>query len=366
MPVGLVIPHRHRRAAIAVTAPSRLRSQEVPVRPPHGSDPSRLDDSHEPVPATGLSPEPLWTLVRAVDTIGAGARPGDGAVVRVATEPMTTGSPSGQLTWFPLDGGHPLDLLLGLVAPPHWAALGICCSGEAHSLDIPGRTGPEATSPGDDVTAGLGRRATGVRMTMLIDRAGATAGLLRQGDEVNPMPDTPGGTVADACRRAFGLPTAPPPASTTELWTLLWLDRVVAQVSSGARWQGRDAAWAHLASLHPAAVPLGRPRRDSRSAHQRGTDTPVDATELAARSRAHAAAWPWARLREEPKGLDLPGIELPVGLAGWMDDGMWARWLLGALPPAADLLDAVGALLPPALAEPIVAVVQSSFGGTTP
>lgn len=338
--------------------------------PPHGPDPARPHDPTEPAPSSGLGAEPLWRLAGAVDDVAAGAARDDGAVVRVVPEPTATDTTSGQLTWFPLDGGHPLDLLLGLVAPPHWAALGVCCSGQAHGVDVAGTTGPDVTPPGRDVTARFSRRstaetsdATAVRITMLIDRAGTTAGLLRRGGDVTPLPGNPEGTVADACRRALGLPTAPPPGSTAELWTLIWLDRVVERASSRATWQGRDAAWAHLASLHPALGALTGPGHDPASPRQGAPATPTEVADLVAGARALAATWPWWRLREEPSGLG-PPVELPVGLAGWMDDGMFARWLLGALPPAADLVDAVGALLPPALAEPIVAVTRSSLDDT--
>src|SRR5690606_23642970 len=113
------------------------------------------------------------------------------------------------------------------------------------------------------------------------------------------------------------------------------------------------AAWQQVVSLHPAVGPAAAavPR------------TSAGVADVAARTRLLAAAWPWPRLREDPSALDTPGMEMPRRLAGWMDDGMWARAVLGALPPRGDLLDAVSALLPPALAGQVAAVVERSVGG---
>ncbi|HEX6424434.1 MAG TPA: hypothetical protein VFZ79_13210 [Acidimicrobiales bacterium] len=269
------------------------------------------------------SPDPvrLRALVHALDPDLAAAR---GGAILHAGDPLTA---PGSLAWFPLAGAHPLDLLLGLDAPRHWAALGVSCTGRAHTASAP----PEP-----------------VAVTILLDRAGAAAGVLRRGDTVCDMPDRPEGVVADACRRALGLPTAPPPGSTRELWSLLWLDRVV-DAAAGSRPGDRPATWPGLAQLHPAASLHGVPSA--------ATLHPVA---LAAAAGTLTAAWPWSRLRAEPGALPLPGPPSVPRLATWMDDGMWARWLLSHLPAADDLLSAVRALLPPALAETVAGVVRTT------
>ena len=88
----------------------------------------------------------------------------------------------------------------------------------------------------------------------------------------------------------------------------------------------------------------------------------MDAAALVAGARALAAAWSWSRLRDEPDAFDLPGGLRTSSLAGWMDDGMWARWLLGSLPATDDLLDAATALLPAVLADPLTTVVRTTQG----
>jgi hypothetical protein len=162
------------------------------------------------------------------------------------------------------------------------------------------------------------------------------------------MPDRPEGVVADACRRALGLPTAPPPGSTRELWALLWLDRVVDAAAGGGP-GARPTTWPALARLHPAAGPHGDP-----------TAAALHPVALAAAAGTLAAAWPWHRLRADPGAIPLPGARPAPGLEAWMDDGMWARWLLSHLPAAGDLLSAVRALLPPALAETVAGVVGAT------
>jgi hypothetical protein len=276
----------------------------------------------------------LMPLVLAADD-DLSAAAADGAILRVSDLAPVAES----FTWFPLEGTHPLEMLMGFSAPPHWRALGVSCAGFAHRLDAAGRPRP-------------GADADAVTVTVLVDRSGAAAGLLRRSDEVTPLPGQPEGVVADACRRALELPTAPPPRSTLELWTLSWLDRLV-DVASRADAASRLQSWRAVAALHAAVgPPVGRPTM------------PVDPVALATSATALAEAWTWARLRDEPGVLDLPGPPPSPPLARWMDDGMWARWLLSRLPSGDDLMAAVRALLPPALADGVAVVVQATWGSS--
>jgi hypothetical protein len=283
-------------------------------------------------------PVPLHALVEAaaVELSTAGV---EGALLRVLADPADGGGP--ELAWIPLDGAHPLELLLRLAAPPHWRAVGVSCSGRAHPLDARGRTrrGPHPPS---------------VTVTLLVDRAGESAGLLREGQAVTALPGRPEGLVADACRRAFGLPTTPPPPSTAELWALYWLDRIV-EVGSRAGAGPPLRTWAAVAGLHPAVDTAPPPGRDP---------TPAEVAALARSAVRWAAAWPWARLRAEPATLDLPWLDRTPALAAWMDDGMWARWLLSGLPHGDDLRAAVHDLVCERLAAAIDEVVTASCGGS--
>ncbi|HET6949100.1 MAG TPA: hypothetical protein VFI47_01920 [Acidimicrobiales bacterium] len=295
-----------------------------PARPDPAAPGRQPPDPDPAAPGDHSAEHDLLALLRAAETDLA-ACGADGAVLRITTLGRRA------LAWFPLDGAHPLDLLLRFTAPPHWQALGVSCAGWAHRLDDPGRA--RAESPP-------------VTVAVLVHRVGTAVGLLRQGTTVTAMPEPPQGIVPDACRRALGLPTAPAPPTTAELWALCWLDRLVATAAlePGRR---RLDGWDAVAALHPAARPLPAAN---------------DPAALAGAAAALARAWPWHRLRYEPAVLDLPGSPPDPGLGRWMDDGMWARWVFSSLPAGDDLLRAVHDLLPPAVAEAVTAVVSATCG----
>ena len=277
---------------------------------------------------------------------GYGTRAPTAALLRVSAPDA---QPPGELACYPIDPAHPLELLVGFVAPPHWRALGVSTCGLGHAIAADGRVVRRAGSPQ-------------VRATVLIDRSGDGTGLIRRGDELTPMPGRPDGLVADACRRALGLPTAPPPATTVGLWTLCWLDRVVDAALSGSGSGGACAGgaggggpglgtWRDVTRLHPATSIVSR---------WSAPDLSPDPDALADAARALADAWPWARLRADPAVLDVPGPLPDPTEAAWMDAGMWARWVLAAFPALDDLLDTAATLLPPNLAEAVHQVVEAS------
>jgi hypothetical protein len=292
-----------------------------------------------------VPPPPDLTLAAHVDNadaILAARRPRGprSALLRVSA---ADADPPDELAWFPIDPIHPLDLLLGFVAPGHWWALGVSSCGRQHPIDGDGRVVRSAGSPR-------------VRITVLIDRSGGAAALLRRGGERTAMPGAPDGTVADACRRALGVETAPPPSTTAGLWTRCWLDRVVDTLapSSGARGGAGPATWRELTRLHPASsVAATGPS---------GLGLGPDADALAGATRALADAWPWARLRADPAVADVPGPLPDARVVAWMDDGMWARWLLATFPALDDLVDAACSLLTPGLARATRQVVEASIG----
>lgn len=289
----------------------------------------------------------LAALVERIDRtlVGLDARAPTGALLRVSAPEA---HPPGELAWYPIDPAHPLDLLLGFVAPAHWWALGVSSCGQQRRMGDDGRVEPDAEP----------RR---VRITVLIDRVGRGAGLLRHGDELTAMPGPPEGTVADACRRALGLATAPPPPTTVGLWTRCWLDRLVdALAASGGVGGGGPGppTWRDVTRLHPASSLI--------SSRWSGLGRGSDADALAGATRALADAWPWGRLRADPAVVDVPGPLPSARVTAWMDDGMWARWLLAAFPALDDLLDAACALLTPSLGDAARQAVRASLGEATP
>ena len=221
------------------------------------------------------------------------------------------------------EGEHPLDHLLGFVAPPSWVALGLVCYGWA-------------SPPSDDDDRfgfGASRRPSEhperrrVRVVSLLDRSGderATA-ILEDGTVV----DEPGvGTVSDAMRRCLGLATVPPPVGSGELFAAMWLTSIA---SSGHR-----LSWSEAVMLHPAMQVL-------RSGGHR-----PQVEELVSCGRSLARAMPWGELRlRAAAGVRDGGIGVSADLAAWMDDGMFARWVLGGLPQFTPLLRRCAKVLAP-------------------
>jgi hypothetical protein len=224
------------------------------------------------------------------------------------------------------EGQHPLDVLVGFRAPAAWVGLGVICFGWASPVADDDLDAARHTITGRRPSQHPERRR--VRVTTLVDRDGeerATATL-----EDGTVVDEPGtGTVTDALRRALGVPTAPPPVGTAELFAAVWL----ADLAAGRR----ARTWAEAALRHPSMRLLAdrfpRPQPE----------------ELIGCGRSLHRTMTWERLRQRAADgrvdLDVPGIDASV--AAWMDDGMFARWVLGTVPPLPRLLADVAAVLRP-------------------
>jgi hypothetical protein len=87
---------------------------------------------------------------------------------------------------------------------------------------------------------------------------------------------------------------------------------------------------------------------------------------LAADALALADMWPWRRLRTEPHQLDVGPSPVASRIAAWMDDGMFARWLLGAFPPMPDLLATCDDLLPRPIVARLLATVSTTLDAMAP
>jgi hypothetical protein len=59
-----------------------------------------------------------------------------------------------------------------------------------------------------------------------------------------------------------------------------------------------------------------------------------------------AAGWPWQRLRDDPEVIDTARPPMSRHLAQWMDDGMFARWLLNDTADLGRLSTPLSRLLP--------------------
>ncbi len=271
---------------------------------------------------------PLEAIARVVDLAGVDQRghllvhvlgaPGDD--VELGIGPFDTAT-------------HPFWQVAGLTAPDHWWAFGVRARGQARFLDEPDRP-PE-------------RLAT----TFLVSRTGEEVSLLRSGEAVSVVPGPAAGTIPDACRRVLGLPTPPAPPTTAVLWTTVWLDRLMQAWGDPLPRRGATSSWPALARLHPAVAQRG----------DASADDVTDGAALVPLARAHAATWSWRRLRAEPHALGSPVGELPVHVAAWMDDGSYARWVLGAYPSITTLAIELRGLLGDPLGEELLATVVASL-----
>ncbi|MBW3649042.1 MAG: hypothetical protein KY458_00590 [Actinobacteria bacterium] len=219
------------------------------------------------------------------------------------------------------EGVHPLDHLLGFRAPDQWLALGAVCFGwAAPSTTADVRHGTTSECP----SAHPERRR--VRVVTLVDRTGnacATAAL----DDGTVTDEPPQGAVVDALRRCLGVPTPPPPTTTAELFAVMWLQRLLSAP--------RGISWAEAAQGHPASAWL-------RSLGRRpGVD------DLTTAGRALADTLDWRTLRTSVVRQSETTLVAPE-LAAWMDDGMFARWVLANYPPLPALLEALEVILAPA------------------
>jgi hypothetical protein len=244
----------------------------------------------------------LRFLIRRMDEeIEAGSAPVPALLLRLDGADVACAVDGVDLHVKPLDG-HPAHVLGGFTAPPEWFGVGVLTGGWAYE-------------------PGVERRR--VRMTAFVCRDGTELSGLRVSDgELQFMESNPEGLVADTLRRVLGMPTTPADISISAWLALCWLQIICERAKRGKR--APKLEWREAASLHPA---IGV--------------TAAGADELATVGPRIAAAMRWERFRQlhVDEGNDV---------AAWMDEGMFARWMVNGSPPLADLLTRAGKRLTPA------------------
>lgn len=221
------------------------------------------------------------------------------------------------------EGDHPLNHLLGFVAPEEWTAMGLISFGWMAHGDI---NDPDCQRPS------LAPDRRRVRCTHLVGRDGSASSTVAAEDGFT-MDEMPVGRVPDSLRRCLGVSTAPPPESTIAYWSRYWLAAVSEQV-----WGTERAfSWAQIARMHPAMIP-------ARLLDQRSKvgDLPARAEDLATETTWSALRW------EAVCAKQVYGFDEGSDMAAWMDDGMFARWVLAELP-AASLVKRLEARLEPSV-----------------
>ena len=207
----------------------------------------------------------------------------------------------GNLGLKPLDE-HPIEALTGFTAPDDWFAVGVASDGWAHSLEPATRVARQR-----------------IRMIALVARDGSEAAAMRRygNDELEFLPGLGEGPMADTLRRVIGLPTAPASVDIAELMAKIWLELVIA---AGKRSRhASKLSWERAAALHPAMELV---------------TYPVTANNLPALAADIARRMDWERLRRRmAEGTDAQACD-----AGWMDTGMFARWMVDGRAPIDDLV----------------------------
>jgi hypothetical protein len=232
------------------------------------------------------------------------------------------------------DGASVIEALSGFVAPPDWSAIGVVTEGNARHLANPDE-----------------RRR--VRCVHIVDRTGASGSVVRlQGEEATVLAvgdeHQPSGRIDDACRRALGLPTAPPKQSSTALWAIVWLERLLEH--RGCTPPSMRLPWREVAGLHPAValVVEADPACAADAAQQLGRLGEVLA-------QVHS----WPVLRMECAAGDWPVDGVPAHVAEWLDDGAFSRWVLGELPDLEQLTAAACEVVPPSVRRRLRATLRS-------
>jgi hypothetical protein len=256
-------------------------------------------------------------------------------LVRVTEWPADGPSEGFDLGVRPIDdGASVVEALAGFTAPSDWSAIGVVTEGNARHL------------------ANRDERRR-VRCVHLVDRTGASGSTLRlQGDDVSVLTDNdghrPSGRIDDACRRALGLPTAPPEHSSAELWAIVWLERLLEH--RGCSPPSMRFPWHEAAGLHPAVALVV-------------ADDPTCAAEAAKElgrlGEVLAQVHSWPVLRVACAAGDWPVEGVPADVAEWLDDGAFSRWVLGELPSLEQLAAAACDVVPPSVARRLRAVLTT-------
>jgi hypothetical protein len=227
------------------------------------------------------------------------------------------------------------DGLLGWVATPDCQAVGLIATGRLHALS---GAPPGVTDHDHDR----------LRLACLVTRDGDVAWKMA-------LPDGTGGGLTndtapsegrmlDCLRRCFGLPTPPPLVGPGRLQAVAWLVAIL-EKGSGSR---RRLSWSDVSRLHPVALALGTDLR--------GSDTEL----LPGLLRLTGSAWSWEDFRRQAEADTCLADLIDPKLAGWMDEGMFARWILSDLPSPDELLAKVRPYLVPSAARRLAHAVHAS------
>lgn len=241
---------------------------------------------------TTILTDTLTRLAQSMESLQpAGARPAWVEIIGPLENPQ-------QVRWHP-----DLETMVGVTAPSSCQALAAVGYGWAQPLD----DDCPLLRPGE-------RRRT--RVVCLLTRAGDMAGYLRDDATILIREPPTVGRVPDLMRRCFGLPTPPPDQPSDALLAAIWLQNVAARAHTVTR----ALTWRDVARLHPVISVAA------------GDGIVVPNAQFPRILAVGAEAWNWSYLLAQAATpacwiADL----LPDGAVGWMDEGIFSRWLLDAV-----------------------------------
>lgn len=312
-------------------------------------------------PAAAEKQAPVWLRVRFWPDGGDG-EPGDGGDGEDAQPEAVPGSldpRTATVEWevLPDPAGW-----FGRHLESGWDAAAVVATGRMVPVD------PRHEMPADLAVA----RTGGVRLACVVPRSGDIGWTiaLPGGSTMDEAPTD--GLVLDTLLRAAGRPTPPPDVPIAELVGVAWAGAALARARSRP---GRRLTWTELVRCHPLhpGMSLDDPSDCVRRLRRGAGILDWEGLRLSA---ARAGALDATTLRDIIEGRPanvlpgnlgcapragrhpsragqpaaLPAATGPAGppppaLAGWMDEGMFSRWVLSAYPPLDDLLGEVRPLV---------------------
>jgi hypothetical protein len=222
--------------------------------------------------------------------------------------------------WAEMEGG--LERLMGWTAPANCLVVGIAAGGQIRQLQRHELPASGTADPDPDASIPTSGRAQTV---CVLDRQGRWSGRTSfpDGSTLEHAPEA--GRLPDALRRCFGLATAPPKVSSSELLQRMWLGKIAAAASGGAV----ALSWDQVRRLHPAADAL------------KAAGAPLSDELIDAGIKVAPDAWTWKQIRAQAAEGGWDQALIPANLADWMDEGMFSRWVLEGTRTASELLEAV-------------------------
>lgn len=252
-------------------------------------------------PAAAAAGHPMWAML--LDTVG------------------------GQLELALADPGFDP---LGWSAPPQCRALAMVATGAVRAL-----------GEGVEMPASLASgRPGGVRMACVVGRSGAVDWhmVLPDGSVFDETPES--GRVLDVMLRCLDLPTPPPSEPPDVMVAYGWL----ASLLHGGP-PDRLLGWSEVLDFHPVLAGC--------SPH-----LSAQMKETLIGFGPGRGSWEEVRLAVA-RGEAGDALVLPE-LADWMDEGMFARWILGEVRPLEDMLEELRPRLRPSAARRLAHVVRAT------